>query len=180
MTTPILRDFPHSFDSERLTIRCPLPGDGAALLEAIVESQTELAPWLPWAVGEQKLAKVEENVRRGYARFLTREDLWLMLFLRGTNTVVGGSGLHRIDWAVPKFEIGYWVRTRFAGQGYIKEAVTAVSHFAFETLGAKRVEIRCDANNVRSAAIPPKWVLPMRLHCARTTGTTSAANCGTR
>ena len=36
------------------------------------------------------------------------------------------------------------------------EAVTAVSQFAFETLGAKRVEIRCDANNVRSAAIPPK------------------------
>ncbi len=47
MTTSILRDFPHGFDSERLTIRCPLPGDGAALLEAIVESQAELAPWLP-------------------------------------------------------------------------------------------------------------------------------------
>lgn len=156
MTVPILQDFPHSFDSERLTIRCPLPGDGAELLAAIVESQAELAPWLPWAVGEQKLEQVEENVRRGHARFLTREDLWLMLFLRGTNTVVGGSGLHRIDWAVPKFEIGYWVRTRFARQGYIKEAVTAVSQFAFETLGAKRVEIRCDANNVRSAAIPPK------------------------
>lgn len=156
MTVSILRDFPHSFDSERLTIRCPLPGDGADLLAAIVESQTELAPWLPWAVGEQKLEDVEANVRRGHTRFLAREDLWLMLFLRGTNTVVGGSGLHQIDWAVPKFEIGYWVRTSFAGQGYIKEAVTAVSHFAFATLEAKRVEIRCDANNVRSAAIPPK------------------------
>lgn len=156
MTAPILRDFPHCFESERLTIRCPLPGDGVELLAAIVESQAELAPWLPWAVGEQTLEQTEENARRGHGRFLAREDLWLMLFLRGTNMLVGGSGLHRIDWLVPRFEIGYWVRSRFAGQGYIKEAVTAVSHFAFETLGAKRVEIRCDANNLRSAAIPPK------------------------
>jgi ribosomal-protein-serine acetyltransferase len=74
--------------------------------------------------------------------------------LKGTNTLVGSSGLHRINWEVPKFEIGYWVRARFAGQGYISEAVTAISDFAFETLGARRVEIRLDAQNERSEAIP--------------------------
>ena len=33
------------------------------------------------------------------------------------------QGLHRIDWAVPKFEIGYWARTSHAGRGYITEDV---------------------------------------------------------
>ena len=55
---------------------------------------------------------------------------------------------------MPRFEIGYWVRTSYARQGYITEVVAGLTDFAFETLGAKRVEIRCDALNERSAAIP--------------------------
>jgi RimJ/RimL family protein N-acetyltransferase len=66
---------------------------------------------------------------------------------------VGGSGLHRIDWSVPRFEIGYWVRTPFAGQGYISEAVRGITTFAFDTLGARRVEIHCDDRNTRSATV---------------------------
>ena len=46
---PILHDIPLSFTSERLTIRCPQPGDGAALNAAVLESLAELRPWLPWA-----------------------------------------------------------------------------------------------------------------------------------
>ena len=77
----------------------------------------------------------------------------LLLFLKGTGTLVGGSGLHRIDWAVPKFEIGYWSRTRFAGQGYITEAVRGITVFALDHLGASRIEIRCDSLNRGSARV---------------------------
>jgi RimJ/RimL family protein N-acetyltransferase len=58
-----------------------------------------------------------------------------------------------MDWSVPRFEIGYWVRRCFVGQGYITEAVRGVTRFAFETLGARRVEIRCDARNERSRRV---------------------------
>ena len=66
---------------------------------------------------------------------------------------MGGSRLLRIDWEVPKFEIGYWLRTRFAGQGYMTEAVGCITDFAFDRLGARRVEIRCDSLNRRSARV---------------------------
>ena len=151
---PILRDFPSSFETARLTIRCPQPGDGAELNAAIVESLTELRPWMPWAQHAPTVEESEASVRKAYARFLQREDLWLFLFLKGTNTLVGSSGLHRIDWTVPRFEIGYWVRTSYAGQGYITESTAGITQFAFQTLGANRVEIRCDAKNERSAAVP--------------------------
>jgi len=150
---PILKDFPHRFNSERLTIRCPLPGDGLALYEAVNESIAELRPWLPWAMADPSPEKSEESVRQGHARFLTREDLWLLLFLKDSNICLGGSGLHRINWEVPRFEIGYWLRTSYVGHGYMTEAVEAITQFAFETLHAKRVEIRCDKLNERSAAI---------------------------
>ncbi len=150
---PILLDFPDSFETERLTIRSPMPGDGAELQAAVAESIDDLRPWMPWADHVPTVEEEEEAVRQGRARFLKREDLWLLLFLKGTHTLVGGSGLHRINWDVPSFEIGYFVRSRFARQGYITEAVRGVTRFAFETLGARRVEIHCDARNERSRRV---------------------------
>jgi RimJ/RimL family protein N-acetyltransferase len=46
------------------------------------------------------------------------------------------------------------VRTRFQGQGFITEAVAGITDFAIQQLGAKRLEIRCDSENERSAAVP--------------------------
>ena len=152
---PILRDFPHSFETERLTIRCPLPGDGPELNATLIESWESLRQWMPFASGEKPTVEESEaNVRLAYTKFLRREDLRLALFLKGTNTMVGSSGLHRMKWDVPSFEIGYWVRTRFQGQGFITEAVAGITDFAIQQLGAKRLEIRCDAENERSAAVP--------------------------
>lgn len=158
---PILKEFPDSFDTEHLTIRCPQPGDGPPLNEAIRESIHELRPWLPWAREMPTIEDTETNVRHGYTRFLNREDLWLLLFLKGTKTCIGGSGLHRIDWEIPKFEIGYWLRTSYVGQGYMTEAVTSITDFAFDVLKAKRVEIRCDSLNERSASIAKRLNFPL-------------------
>jgi RimJ/RimL family protein N-acetyltransferase len=149
---PILRDFPEAFESERLLIRCPMPGDGPAVHEAIAESLDELLPWMPWAHGPQSPDRSEAFARRARADFLLRRDLPLFLFLRD-GTFVGGSGLHWIDWKVPRFEIGYWVRTSLAGQGFATEATRRIASFAFGDLDAERVEVWCDARNERSAAV---------------------------
>ncbi|MDT8305571.1 MAG: GNAT family N-acetyltransferase [Anaerolineae bacterium] len=151
---PILRDFPEQFETERLLIRAPRPGDGAELNRAVRESWAELQAWMPWAQGKvPPQSESEARLREARARFLTREDLWLLLFMKGSNTLVGSSGLHRINWAVPRFEIGYWVRTQFARRGYITEAVNGITAFAVDELGARRMEIRCDSRNLRSAAV---------------------------
>ena len=97
---PILMDFPYAFQSERLDIRGPLPGDGTELNRAVRESKEELKKWMPWALKTDSVEESEIRVREGQLKFLAREDLWLMLFLKGTNTIIGGSGLHRIDWSV--------------------------------------------------------------------------------
>jgi RimJ/RimL family protein N-acetyltransferase len=154
MTKPIMRDFPDCFETERLLVRAPRFGDGAELHAAVIESIAELRPWMPWAQQTPTLEEVEENVREAAAHFLLRQDLRLQLYLRSDPaTLVGSSGLHRIDWQAGRFEIGYWVRTRFAGQGYITEAVRAIARFAFEVLDANRLEIWCDSRNERSAAV---------------------------
>ncbi|MFJ7727643.1 GNAT family N-acetyltransferase [Neobacillus sp. NPDC097160] len=153
---PILMDFPEEFFTDRLTIRKPMPGDGKAVYQAIQASLNELKPWMPWAHREQTEQDVEVNMREAHAKFLTREDLRLHIFHKETGEFIASSGLHRINWDIPKFEIGYWIDTRFSGKGYITEATEAIANFAFTILKAKRVEIRCDSKNIRSRAIPEK------------------------
>ena len=153
LTSPILRDVRDEFESERLLIRAPRPGDGAAVHEAIQESLAELLPWMPWAHEPHSVDASEAFARLAQANFLARRDLPLFLFRRDDGMFVGGSGLHDLNWSVPSFGIGYWVRTSLAGQGFATEATVQIAEFAFDELAAERVEIWCDAANERSAAV---------------------------
>ncbi|GLX65800.1 GNAT family N-acetyltransferase [Paenibacillus glycanilyticus] len=150
---PILLTVPESFESSRLIIRAPLYGDGAAVNEAVVESLEELRPWMPWANGIPTVEESEVSIRKSRLEYLQRTDLRMLLIHKETGKLVGSSGLHRMDWTARSFEIGYWARTSYAGQGYIAEAVEAITNFAVQALEANRIEIHCDARNQRSAKV---------------------------
>jgi len=57
---------------------------------------------------------------------------------------------------VPCLETGYWIRKKYSGKGLITEAVNALTRYALNQLGVKRIEIRCDKNNVQSKKIPER------------------------
>jgi RimJ/RimL family protein N-acetyltransferase len=151
--TPILRDIPEQFETERLLIRAPRPGDGAELNRAVSESLDILRPWMAWAQVEPSIEDSEARVRHMAAAFLERTDLLLTLWLKGSDTLVGSSGIHRLNWDVPKGEIGYWCRASYEGKGYITEAAQGITRFAFDVLGMARMEIRCDSRNERSRRV---------------------------
>jgi RimJ/RimL family protein N-acetyltransferase len=152
--SPLLIDVPERIATERLVVRMPRAGDGAVVNAAVCASHAELAPWMPWAVTLPSVEESEAHCRRAQAKFLLREDLMMLVFARGANDaegeLVGGSGLHRIDWTVRKFEIGYWRKTGCEGRGFMTEAVRAMARMAFDALDARRVEIRMDDRNVAS------------------------------
>lgn len=150
---PVLLKFPEEFESERLLIRAPRREDAVLSYEAIKQSIDSLRPWMPFAQKKPDLNQIEANLIEAAADFQLRKDLRLHFFLKDTGEFIGSSGLHRIDWEVRKFEIGYWVDNRFEGKGYVTEAVDRITRFAFEELGANRVEIKCDPDNVRSRAV---------------------------
>ena len=82
-----------------------------------------------------------------------RRELRLLLFLKGTDALIGSSGMHNMEWDIPRFEIGYWVHTAFAGKGYMTEAVSAIRDLASKQLGARRLEIRTIGGNQRSQRV---------------------------
>ncbi len=153
MFNPLLLDIPDHIETERLLIRSPRAGDGATIHAAVMETIDSLREWMDWAVTEQTVEGIEEYARNSAVNFLARREFNLSLWLKDGETFVGASGIHNVDWSVPKMELGYWCRKRFEGQGYISEAVRGITRFAFEELGARRLEIRCDARNERSANV---------------------------
>lgn len=150
---PILIELPMPITTPRLLIRPPKSGDGAELHEAVLETREALITYMPWARGELTPEKAEENVRQSVAKWTLREDLRLSIFDKASGMFAGGTGLHRVNWEIRSFEIGYWVRKRFEGQGYIKESTLALTRYAFDQLNASRVELRCNAENQRSISV---------------------------
>jgi RimJ/RimL family protein N-acetyltransferase len=150
---PILLNIPDHFSTERLDIRAPRPGDGVELNAAVNETWEDLSTWAPWARVRPTLEESEALMREAVAKWLRREDLWMLAFLKGTGTLVASSGLTRMDWSVPRFEVGYWCRKRFVGQGYVTEAVRGIVDFAVRELGAKRLHLLIDSRNARSRRV---------------------------
>ena len=147
------KDFPATLETARLTIRSPQPGDGPAFNAAILESLEGLQTWLGiYMDGPPSVEESEALMREKHAEFLMRQNLMLLCFLKGTNTLAATSSL-RPNWKIPSFEIGYWCRQSYQRQGYVTEAVMGLTDFAFNTLNAKRVFICCDTDNDASANV---------------------------
>ncbi len=151
---PLLEDVPERIATGRLIVRLPRGDDAATLNAAVCESLDELRPYMPWAQTAPSLAQSHADCRRMQGKFLLREDLAMFMFERRADgsegDFVGGTGLHRIDWKVRRFELGYWCRTSHQGRGFVAEAAQALTRFAFEALRARRVEVRMDDTNTRS------------------------------
>jgi RimJ/RimL family protein N-acetyltransferase len=142
--------------TQRLVIRCYDPVDAPLLSEAITASLEHLKPWMPWAYFEpEELQAKIQRLRTFRARFDLGEDFVYGIFDREEKRVLGGTGLHtRVGEGAR--EIGYWIHADFINQGLATESSAALVRVAFEVDGVQRVEIHCDPENVRSAAVPRK------------------------
>jgi ribosomal-protein-serine acetyltransferase len=150
---PILLDIPTLLRGERVTVRLLQDGDADALFEAVDVSRDRLLPWMPWASEHVSVADSLLYIRRSHADWLQRTRLPVGIFISATGKLIGGSGLERIDWHVGAFEIGYWVRLDFEGNGFVQESVRVLTAFAFDVLLANRVQVRMDPRNARSERV---------------------------
>lgn len=150
---PILLDLPNEFETERLLVRVPRQGDGAAIYEAVTASYAEFAPWLSWPERATTPERAEAEMREAAGNFMLRKYLVFLLFSKGSGRLVGGLTVHHLDWHVPSGELGYWLRTSETGKGYMVEAARAMTDYCFRYLFMERIEIWCDTRNQASARV---------------------------
>ncbi|WP_153723193.1 GNAT family N-acetyltransferase [Sporosarcina cascadiensis] len=146
-------DFNEQFTTERLSLRAPELQDAKDVWEAVSHSMPALRRWTGWAQPDLTIETSEEHVRQCVADFISRNKLFFHIYLKETGELIGSAGLHQIDWRIRKFELEYWIDTRFEGHGYMTEAVKGLTDFAIEELQAQRVEFYCDEKHSKGRAV---------------------------
>ena len=79
--------------TERLVLRCPRSGDGKIINVAICATFNDLHRWMDWAESKPTVEQSEATMRKFQVRFIAREEMVYLLFLKGTETFVGVVGL---------------------------------------------------------------------------------------
>jgi RimJ/RimL family protein N-acetyltransferase len=146
---------------EKCLLRTYRPGDGKAMFEAIDESREHLWPEMIWITHHVSPEDSESRCMVFGENFQDRIDLSYGIWSLDGQTYLGGIGLHRMNWEIGIFEIGYWIRQSAEGKGYVTEATKLLTNMAFDTLNAARVFIMAATENTRSRAVPVRLGMPL-------------------
>ncbi|MES2203875.1 MAG: GNAT family N-acetyltransferase [Pseudomonadota bacterium] len=158
----------HHIETPRLIIRPVQLGDEFALHESIERSAVALRRWMPWA-RDTSFNATQQFVHGGYEHWQaqTSKDFPLIVIHKESQKIISVSGYNEhTDLVRPCFEIGYWIDSRFEGQGLAKELVNALTRYALDGLKAIRAQICTQIENEKSAAVATRsgYVFEAKLH----------------
>ncbi len=145
--------FAAALETERVILIPVSVSAAEEMNEAIVTSIATLQPWLPWAKSAPSVEATREFCERSEEQIVSGTDFPLLMRSRASGELLGSVGLHRIDWDVPAFEVGYWCDSRHTGRGYVTESVRRVTRYVFEELRGARLSLHADTRNIASRAV---------------------------
>ncbi|SIS98098.1 ribosomal-protein-alanine N-acetyltransferase [Roseivivax lentus] len=142
-------------ETERLTLRPPVHGDFNAWSALRQDSRDFLTPWEPTWAGDHLTRRAFTN-RVYWANRSISGGTAVPLFLvrRADQSLLGALTLDNIRRGPAQSgTMGYWIGAPFARQGYMREAIEAMVHYAFERLDLSRIEAACLPENVASRGL---------------------------
>ena len=121
------------------------------LFEAVYESRVELRRYMPWETDDPKATRtfLEGAIREREAG----TALSLTIFDLETGEVAGNMGLMDLDPFTPRAEVGYWIHSAKAGQGFATEALSTLIDYCRDTLGIVRLDAQVVTTNVASQRV---------------------------
>jgi len=150
---------PDAFQTDRFTLRCYRPGDGAALSEAVNASYDHLKTYMAWVKPHQDEEESERLVRQFRARWLQATDFVIGAFAPDGSRLLGGCGYHLREGGleVRSAEMGMWIRGDRAGAGLGTDVLRALLDWGFsDTWPWLRLSWRCDTRNLASIRVAEK------------------------
>jgi RimJ/RimL family protein N-acetyltransferase len=124
----------------------PLTEDDAPALAAAIGEDPELDRWtsIPFPYSEDRAREF----------LATTEESAFAILDRTSGELLGGAGARTYSAAI--VEIGYWVKAEARGRGVATRALALLARFAFDELGAARVQLRTEPDNVASQRVAEK------------------------
>lgn len=142
-------------ETERLSLRPPVHSDfndWAALRRA---SQEFLTPWEPiWAKDHLTRKSFTNRVYWAQRSVASGTAIPLFLFRRSDDVLLGAITLDNVRRGPAQAgTLGYWTGQAFARNGYMREAIGAIVHYAFTRLDLSRIEAACLPENKPSRGL---------------------------
>jgi len=137
---------------EKIVLRTYATEDIPQLVDVVNRQLDHLRPYMPWA---QEPVTVEAQTAWWQGTMQARDDgtgdVAYGIFAT-SGALLGGTGYH-LRGAPGVVEIGYWLTADATGRGLMTRVTAALVDVARQLDGVRRVEIKCDETNTRSAAI---------------------------
>jgi ribosomal-protein-alanine N-acetyltransferase len=142
-------------ETERLTLRAPVHSDFRDWAQLRVESSDFLVPWEPsWAADHLTRKSFTNRVFWAPRSISNGSAIPLFLFRRSDEALLGAITLDNIRRGPAQSgTLGYWTGQQFARQGYMREALEAMRHYAFTRLDLSRLEAACLPENAASRGL---------------------------
>jgi ribosomal-protein-alanine N-acetyltransferase len=144
---------PAPLEAERIILRRPEMGDFKAWAELRRESASFLKPYEPtWSHDEHSRSAFRMRLRRQDSDINSGRGLPWYVFLRDEPEIlVGGLTISNIRRGVSDTgTLGYWMGEKYAGKGYMREALMVVCEHAFSQHSLHRLEAATVMDNERS------------------------------
>ncbi|MHA6266396.1 GNAT family protein [uncultured Aliiroseovarius sp.] len=145
-------------ETDRLTLRPPVHSDYRAWAALRTASRAFLTPWEPtWATDHLSRKSFTNRVYWANRSVVGGTALPLFMIRRADKALVGAITLDHIRRGPAQAgTTGYWVGERFARQGYMREGLEAMVHYAFTELDLSRLEAGCLPENAASRGVLEK------------------------
>ncbi|OIQ43742.1 MAG: GNAT family N-acetyltransferase [Roseobacter sp. MedPE-SW] len=145
-------------ETERLTLRPPVHSDFQAWAALRLQSRDYLTPWEPaWAADHLGRKSFTNRVYWAQRSVSAGTALPLFLIRRKDQVIVGAITLDNIRRGPAMAgTLGYWTGQPFGRQGYMREAIGTVVHYAYGKLDLSRIEAACLPENAASRGLLEK------------------------
>ena len=143
---------------DRITLRMPVSSDYREWAKRRHESRAFLEPWEPsWAADELEKSAWRHRLRRDREDFARGAAIAFFIFETKSGKLLGGVTLGNIRRGVARSgHIGYWIGEKYAGNGFMVDALDLLIRHAFDTMRLHRIEAACIPDNKRSIRVLEK------------------------
>lgn len=153
---PISPPYSYTDSLDFVAIRTFQETDLEAHYEAVNESISQISPWLPWCHRGYSVAENREWVLSRFKAWDNHEEFSFVITDLEKKRFIGSCGINQVNRHHGFANLGYWVRTSYAGKGYATKATILTSRFAFQVLQLNRIEILAAVGNMASRRVAEK------------------------
>ena len=141
--------------TDRRDLRPPQHSDYQSWSNLRQSSEAFLTPWEPSWARDHLTRKAFTNRVYWANRAISNGTAFpLFLIRRSDDTLLGAITLDNIRKGPAQAgTLGYWTGEQFSRQGYMREAIGSVVHYAFTRLDLSRIEAACLPENTASRSL---------------------------